>query len=834
MAAKKSASSSPSVPSTDAAAHGSSGENGPSIPFTDASRISGENVPLIPSTEAQQHEGSGSTPASSPPILPPPPPSPPPVYSPDHLPQDPADRLPIASYPINDQDAVRRAYIMKGPNKPCPQAFAKRKIGTRDRSFNIWWFHKYHWLEYSIKNDAAFCFVCFLFKKGGHQSPFTNNGWRNWNRDDALDKHVGKVGSLHNAAQERYISYLNPSAQIDDVIVGVDSEERRLYKIRLTYSLRCLRFLLNQGLAFRGHDESEESKNRGNFLELLKWLASNNEEVDKYVLNNAPRNCTLTCSDIQKEIIQCCAMETRRKILEDLGDDHYCILADEATDVSHRQQLAVCLRYVDKLGRPCEHFLGIVHVEDTTSLTLKNAIQDLLVGHHLTITQIRGQGYDGASNMRGEIKGLKTLFMKDSPSAYYVHCFAHQLQLVLVGVAKGNDECEWFFDQVTLLLSIVASSCKRHDMLRNVNLQNILKAIEYGEIHTGQGLNQEMGLARPGDTRWGSHYKTVVHIISMYPSILDVLVSLGNDVAQKTDWPKIRAMVLALESFDFIFSAHLMVTILGYTNELSLCLQRREQDILNALSLVSVAKNRMQQLRANGWVPFLQKVTLFCNQHGIQVPEMDANYVPFGRSPRHFPIQTNDDRFRRQIYIGIIDHIIQELDTRFDEVNMELLSCMTALNPSNSFASFDAIKVRRLAEFYPNDFSSSDLIRLEMQLDNYIDDMRREESFLALNNIVELSVKLVETKRDIVYDLVYLLIKLALILPVATASVERAFSAMNFVKNDMRNRMGDDLLDDCLVTFIEREIFFAVEENDIIESFMSIKRRRPDRNRNRN
>jgi hypothetical protein len=51
---------------------------------------------------------------------------------------------------------------------------------------------------------------------------------------------------------------------------------------------------------------------------------------------------------------------------------------------------------------------------------------------------------------------------------------------------------------------------------------------------------------------------------------------------------------------------------------------------------------------------------------------------------------------------------------RFDEVNMELLSCMTGLNSSNSFASFDANKVRRLAKFYPNDFSNSDLLRLKM------------------------------------------------------------------------------------------------------------------------
>src|SRR5688572_23216222 len=119
---------------------------------------------------------------------------------------------------------------------------------------------------------------------------------------------------------------------------------------------------------------------------------------------------------------------------------------------SHREQLALCLHFVDKLGRPCEHFLGVVHVDNTTSLSLKKAIEDLLVINGLTMTQIRGQGYDGASNMKGEVKGLKTLIMQESPSAYYIHCFAHQLQLVLVAVAKGNSDCVWFFEQVSLLL----------------------------------------------------------------------------------------------------------------------------------------------------------------------------------------------------------------------------------------------------------------------------------------------------------------------------------------------------------------------------------------------
>jgi len=49
--------------------------------------------------------------------------------------------------------------------------------------------------------------------------------------------------------------------------------------------------LLRQGLASRGHDESESSLNKGNFLELLNMLAKNFEEVANVVLKNAPKNC---------------------------------------------------------------------------------------------------------------------------------------------------------------------------------------------------------------------------------------------------------------------------------------------------------------------------------------------------------------------------------------------------------------------------------------------------------------------------------------------------------------------------------------------------------------
>jgi hypothetical protein len=283
----------------------------------------------------------------------------------------------------------------------------------------------------------------------------------------------------------------------------------------------------------------------------------------------------LTSPKIQKQIIGCCSEETTKRIIEELGDDHYAIIANECSDVSHKEQLGVCLRYVDKLRRVCERFLGLVHVAGTTSLSLKSAIQSLLICYHLIFTQIREQGYDGASNMKGEIKGLKTLIMKETPSAYYIHYFAHQLQLVLVAAAKGNVGCATFFGQVSHLLNIIGVSCKRHDMLRDVRAENLIRSLELGEIESVSGLNQEMGLARPGETRWGTHYKTILHIVDIYATIHEVLMTLGKDTSQRAEWPNIHDMIDILDFFEFVFNAYLMLVILGYTNELSQSLQKK-------------------------------------------------------------------------------------------------------------------------------------------------------------------------------------------------------------------------------------------------------------------
>ena len=93
-------------------------------------------------------------------------------------------------------------------------------------------------------------------------------------------------------------------------------------------------------------------------------------------------------------------------------------------------------RFVNNKGKVIERFLGLKHVKDTTADALKGALVALLGKHNLPIARIRGQGYDGASNTRGEFNGLQRQICDINPCGFYVHCFAHQLQLVVVAVTS--------------------------------------------------------------------------------------------------------------------------------------------------------------------------------------------------------------------------------------------------------------------------------------------------------------------------------------------------------------------------------------------------------------
>jgi hypothetical protein len=226
-------------------------------------------------------------------------------------------------------------------------------------------------------------------------------------------------------------------------------------------------------------------------------------------------------------------------------------------------------------------------------------------------------------------------------------------------------------------------------------------------------LNQEINIKRPGDTRWSSHYDAIISLITMFSSVIDTFEDIVEDGLNSEQRAEANIFVQSLQTFDFdfAFNLHLMKNVLGITNKLSQILQRKYQDILNAMKLVEILKLCLQSMREDGWNSLLKEVSKFCAENNIVVSNMDDLYQL--RSRRKAQAMKNSHHYRVALYYIIIDMQLQELNSCFNEANSELLLCVACLSPNDIFASFNKEKLLRLDQFYLNDFSIVQLITLD-------------------------------------------------------------------------------------------------------------------------
>ncbi|KAK9733191.1 hypothetical protein RND81_04G050200 [Saponaria officinalis] len=422
--------------------------------------------------------------------------------------------------------------------------------------------------------------------------------------------------------------------------------------------------------------------------------------------------------------------------------------------------MTVVLRFVDKNGYIQERLFDLIRVKETNALYLKGAIEECLLAHKLNIENIRGQEYDGASNMCGEWSGLQALFLNECPYAYYVHCFAHRLQLALIAASRDVISVYQFFSKLTFIVNILTSSAKRHDQLQAAHLAEIERLLELEELETGKGKNQIGTVKRAGASR---------------------RYSMG-----------------------------------------------KSQDILNAMHLVSNIKILIQKLRDDGWENLLQQVLLFCNNHDIEVPNMEDHYI-YGRGRFRQPKDrvTNLHYFRYDVIIAAIDSQLHELDFRFNDEMIELLSLSSSLDPKRKFQNFKADDIYKLvSKFYPADFTEQEKLNLKSQLDLFLLEIKEHPQLDSLKSISDLCRWLAETKKGDIYYLIDRLVRLVLTLPVSTATAERVFSAMKLIKTALRNRMEDDYLTDSLIVYVEKGIAKEFNIDSIIDEFASKKDRR--------
>ncbi|KAJ9535948.1 hypothetical protein OSB04_un000889 [Centaurea solstitialis] len=302
-----------------------------------------------------------------------------------------------------------------------------------------------------------------------------------WNKRECLD--IYNNGGPHTLAVQNCQNLMNQSQSIATVFNKQTNLTKYKNQTKVYVSIDCVIFLLRQGLAFRGHNETSDSRNKGNFLELLYFYAERNDKEGNVVLKNALTNAQMTCI-IRKEI----------------GDNFFAILVDESCDVSSKEEMMLLLWFIN----------------DERLIT---------------------------------IFILHPLFRSSTTIGISLCC-------------KKYHDLNDFFELISRLLNMTESSYKRRDKLRDKQATRVMQALADGELESGTGLNQEIGIKRPSDT---------------------LLEDIMEDANCQDHRSEARRMLKSILTFDFIFFLHLIVDILGITNELKMTLQRKYQDIINTM-----------------------------------------------------------------------------------------------------------------------------------------------------------------------------------------------------------------------------------------------------------
>lgn len=212
-------------------------------------------------------------------------------------------------------------------------------------------------------------------------------------------------------------------------------EENRKYIKTIADVLLCT---ATQNIAQRGHCESENSSNKGNFLAIMELIAKHDPLVKRKMEHS---NAKYTSHMIQHEILEVLAEMVRKEIIEEVKQSGaFSILADETKDLQKQEQISLVLRYYYK-GTVHESFMHFEHADKLDAAGLTEKIVNSLQKYGLEYReQLVGQGYDGASVMSGRHNGVSARIQSLARHAFYVHCNAHCLNLVIVDTVKAVPE----------------------------------------------------------------------------------------------------------------------------------------------------------------------------------------------------------------------------------------------------------------------------------------------------------------------------------------------------------------------------------------------------------
>lgn len=617
---------------------------------------------------------------------------------------------------------------------------------------------------------------------------FQTEGFRDWKnavgeKRGIISNHEKTPGHMTaSTLAENFLSVTKGQMEnIQSVISKTYSDKVEKNRKTLLSILDVVINLGQRNVAFRGNWKGDSED--GNFIHFIQWKSHFDDVLSQH-LETAPGNAKYLSPIIQNEMISCCGDEIRDFIVRRIQKSKYfSVLADETADISGTEQLSICIRYVSESDNfeIHEDFLGFCPLLKQDSESITKAIIEQLSKWGLHVSLLRGQGYDGASNMSGRLSGVQKRIQEVQPRALYTHCRSHALNLVVV---HGCTDVPIVRNTMTLIEKVAvffSAGTRKH------KLQDILQE---------QGSDDgPRGIPLMSDTRWGSRIKTVSAFISKLEPTHSALQEIESDCTHNSE--KASRLRNSIESFDTIITSVVTQNVLGYIWPLTLKLQSPNVDLSSAYKEGRQLAEVIESLRNDEerFCKIYQQAVQLAN--AIDVTPVKKRIVVKQQHRGNVPAQSIAEHYRLNLFIPFIDHVTNELRTRLAESTEPAL--LAAYLVPEALPQLSEERENRLLAWYKEDLPYPDTAEQEIhrwkhQFQNHTGPLPATAMETLQNGILEF------------YPNVKCMLLLFLTLPVTTCSCERSFSALRRLKTWLRSTMGDERLSSLALMHVHQNI----------------------------